>query len=521
MKHRGRYTAGSFGFGVAVLSVSAVLVKLSGLLLKIPMMSLLGAEGMGYFNAAYEVYALLCVLATAGMPTALSVLIASADARGDGEAIARLQTGAMRLFLCFGFLGSVFLCAFAKPITHMLGNPASAQGLAYVAPALLFVCASGAMRGYFQGVRRMLPVALSQVVEALGKLVFGVGLAAWGRERGLPLSACSAYAILGVSIGAMLSALYLYVSYRRDRCVRGIRRATPTGELGSLLALGLPITVGSALMGLSRILDMVLILRRLPRAGVPYALANEAYGAYTTMALPVFGLIPALLAPISSALVPSLSAAISSQNEEEQRRVTLQALRLTVLVATPAALGLSVFAEPILLLLFPTQQAAVSATAPLLSALAASVLLSCLIATLNALLQAYRMTVRSAVAVGIGIAVKAIVSYVLLGASKLGMLGAPLGTLACDLTVTLLGVWYLCERLPSSGELMGVCLRPLPAGLLAVGGAAWVYGRLSAMPHAVSLVACVGLAVVLYGILAFVFGALRREDLRTVYKKGS
>ena len=67
----------SFVSGFFILSLSTVLVKILGLVYKIPMLSYLGTEGMGYFNSAYEIYALLCVIATAGLPTALSILISS------------------------------------------------------------------------------------------------------------------------------------------------------------------------------------------------------------------------------------------------------------------------------------------------------------------------------------------------------------------------------------------------------------------------------------------------------------
>ena len=151
---RGDHSASTgkvFLSGVMVLTLSTVLVKLIGLFYKIPMLHYLGTEGMGYFNAAYEWYATLCVLSTAGLPLAGSMLIAEARAAHSGRAIHKVEKRMLWLFFGLGTVGSLVLFFGAGAIAALIGSPDTRYALMAVAPTLFFSCLSGAYRGYFQG----------------------------------------------------------------------------------------------------------------------------------------------------------------------------------------------------------------------------------------------------------------------------------------------------------------------------------------------------------------------------------
>ena len=138
--------ARGFVSGVLLLSLSTALVKVIGLAFKIPMLALLGADGMGYFNSAYEIYALLCVIATAGLPTALSMLISSARARGEGERIRRIFGSALSLFSVIGATGSVLMALLSKKLAEAIGNPDARLCIIAIAPTLLIICIASAHR---------------------------------------------------------------------------------------------------------------------------------------------------------------------------------------------------------------------------------------------------------------------------------------------------------------------------------------------------------------------------------------
>ena len=284
--------AKSFTTGVMVLSLSTLIVKIIGLAFKIPMLSFLGAEGMGYFNSAYEIYALLCVVSTAGLPVALSMLVSSARARCDAYEVKRVFKTARCLFWAIGASGTLGMIFFASRLSDFIGNPQAHLSILAIAPALLFICLASAARGYCQGFGDMTPTAVSQLVEAVAKLGLGILFAFIAIENGYEIFAVAAFATLGITAGTFLSLIYLSFAMRKHSRTlekqENAKRASRTSGAKALVRIAFPITLGSLLIGLTRIIDMTLIMRRLSAIGYSVAEANGIYGAYTTLALPVF-----------------------------------------------------------------------------------------------------------------------------------------------------------------------------------------------------------------------------------------
>ena len=157
-------TKKTFLSGVLLLTLSTVLVKVIGLIYKIPMLAYLGSEGMGYFNTAYELYALFCVISTAGLPVAMSVLIAAFEAEGNTRDAGRVFRVSLALFAGVGGVGTLLLWGLSAPFAALLGSPLSAACMRAISPTVFLICLSSAFRGYFQGRRSMLPTAISQVI---------------------------------------------------------------------------------------------------------------------------------------------------------------------------------------------------------------------------------------------------------------------------------------------------------------------------------------------------------------------
>ena len=357
-----RKETGGFMSGVIVLSVSTLVVKVLGLAYKIPMMNILGAEGMGYFNSAYEIFALLCVIATAGLPVALSMMVSARIARRDLYSAKRVYNTALLLFLVFGALGTVLVELLGKSIAGYVENENAFASIVAIAPALLFVCASSAVRGYYQGLGRMMPTAISQLIEVLCKLALGIAFAYYALKRGLGVPTASAYAIAGLVAGTLLSAIYLFI-YKAIDSKRIREKATQkTAERGiakQLISIAFPITLGSAVLSVSKLVDMTLILKRLSDIGYSSAGANEIYGSYTTLAVPLFSLVPSLVTPIALSLVPELCRAVESRDKAAESNVVSVSMRLTSLFAIPSSIGIAVYSKQILGFLFPAQSVAV------------------------------------------------------------------------------------------------------------------------------------------------------------------
>lgn len=504
----------SFLSGVFLLTLSTMLVKATGLITKIPLLHLLGAEGMGYYNTAYEVYAFLFVLSTAGLPVALSILISERQ-----EEHRRLLRVAVRLFVFLGAVGFGVLGFFADAISALMGNPGARDCMRAVAPAVLFICLASAVRGYYQGLRDMKPTAVSQLLEALGKLIFGLCFAFLARRAGLALPQVAAAGAAGLSAGTLLSLLYLLFRLSAD-AGRGTEEASresrPTrGITARLLRIAIPITLSSGVITLTRLLDMVLILRRLQMCGYTETAVNTLYGAYSTLAVPLYSLLPTLIGSVALPLVPGIARAREVGDTAEEREVVSTSFRLTVLLGLPATLALSAFAPPILQLLFGGEAVAVAQAVPLLRVLGASVLSACLMTVTGSMLQAYHRARVPLFSMLAGSALKLGTAWFLLGLPQIGMLGAPISTFVCNTAVVLIDLAVLSRLIPQDGTAGGFCLRVLAASLLSVGGTlgVWMFaGHFGELPRAVFLVS-VALCVLLYLTLILRMGALRREDV--------
>ena len=515
---------GGFMSGVLVLSLSTVIVKIIGLAVKIPLLSTLGAVGMGYFNSAYEIYALLCVISTAGLPVALSMLVSANRERKNMQGARQAYNWALGIFLVMGALGSGAMLLFSRQIAELVGNSDARLCIMAISPALFFICFSSAVRGYFQGLGDMTPTAVSQLIEAVGKLLFGVGFGALSLSMGANLPQAAAMSVLGLTLGIFISSLYLFLKKaleKRGYREKSISSVTDMNIPKTLVKIAVPITLSSAVLGSCRIIDMALILRRLQSAGIGALEANEIYGSYTTLAVPVFSLVPSLITPISLSLVPRLSAAIEGRDGDGEAEVSDRAQRLTALLSIPASMGIVLYARPILSLLFSGQDRAVDIAAPLLAMLGASVLFSGMITTTNAILQSYRQTVKPIISMAIGSAIKLVSAYILIGIPEIGVYGAPVSTLICDITVSAINIWFIGKRIPKSSKNSGlgkIYIRPTAASALAIAASFGVYTAIFRYTEDIrlSFLAAFCVAVAAYIPLVFVLGAVSREDISDI-----
>ena len=505
--------------GVLVLLPAALFSKIVGMFYKIPLLFIVGVEGMAYFLAAYHVYSLLFVLCATGLPTALSLQISRALARGEGRSVGRILRVAMVLFFAFGLAGSALLLCCARPLAARLSMGDAAAALMAISPSLLLAAFIGVGKGYFQGYNRMGPTALCEVLESAGKLCFGLGFALWAKRAGLPAPQLAAYAVFGITAGMALSALSLAlplaVSLVRARGERGAFLPPRRRVLSELCRVAFPITLSACVMSVVSLLDTVLISARLQRAGFPASVANAMYSSYGNLAIPLYNLVPALLSPVTLALMPLLGGAVARGDETGARGALTSAVRLSTLVGIPASLGLCVFAKPLLCLIFTGQDEAIAVAAPLLSVLALSVLPTVLIALLGAALQATGHTVLPVLAMGAGAAVKLLCESVLLTLPNVWLRGAPISTLCCTLTVLAIEWAALSRVLPfpviTPRDLFLPLFATLPAILLGLGlywllqthtaGAAWLI-----LP-----VVCAVCAALLF--FALCFGAVEKKDL--------
>ena len=514
-------TKKTFFSGVLLLTMSTVLVKIIGLIYKIPMLAYLGSEGMGYFNSAYEIYALFCVISTAGLPVALSVMISAALAKGETGAVSRIYRAAWTVFFAVGAFGTGVMIIFARHFCDMIQSENAYLCILSISPTVFFVCISSALRGYFQGFQKMMPTAISQIIESAGKLLFGLLLARFALQRGFDTAHVAAFAGVGLTLGTALSTFYLLLEkahfHAKNEPIECEKRIGYCGVLKRLCKLAVPMTLGASLVSLTKLIDMTMILRRLQAIGYSEIAANEAYGSYTTLALSVYGLLPALVNGVALPLVPMLSAAIASGDREKQALMVHSSYRLTALFALPASLGVTAFSYPILTLLFGHEPEAVDLAAPLLSCLGISVFLSCMITATNSVLHAYSEVNRPILSLVIGAIVKIVSAYFLIGNDRIALMGAPVSTFLCNAAVVLCNLFF-ASKLCKVENLFALFLKPLGAAVLSIGTALALYLPLSnrfGVSPLLTLV-CILLAGFLYLLFSCLLGVLEAEDVQAM-----
>ena len=508
----------SMAAGVALLTVSNLLVKAAGLLFKIPMNRAVGDAGMGYYNAAYSIYALFYMISTAGLPVALSVTVAEARSGGNVRGARQIARRAGIFFLLFGGACSALMFFGAGPLCALIRSENAEAAVRVAAPAVLLISVSSAVRGYFQGCGNMAPTAVSQLIEAVGKLFFGVGGALWAIRAGYSTPYAAASAVAGLTIGSFLGMLWLLGArvLRGDRdLLRGdlvIRNEdlplVPC--LRRLASIALPVTLSASVMSLSSMIDTLSIQRMLRASGMDAEGAAALFGNYTSLAVPMFNLPPVFVYPLTAALTPALAADLAESNREAARERIRQSLRYAAAVGIPAAVGLASLAEPILSLLYRADSAHIAA--PLLVLLAPSSFLLCILAVTNACLQAAGEPGKPVFSMGVGACVKAVSGIFLL--SRCGIAGAPLSTFLCYLTVTAMNLAFLLRRAGKGSIRARDFACPLGCALLCGSAARAVYRMtadlLGGDPACLVSIVC---AVAVYAAAMLVSGGITREEL--------
>lgn len=456
----------NFISGIYILTLSTIIVKIIGLIYKIPMLKLLGNVGMGYFNSAYEIYAAFCMISTAGLPVAMSLMVSSTENPKKRRRIFRVS---LLSFFVIGMVCMALILGFAYPFSVFLKSTDTYISLLCISPAIFFICLSSAARGYFQGLGQMKQTAFSQVIEAAGKLVFGLIFAKIGINLGLTVKQIAGAAVLGLTLAEALSAAYLFMAkVKTDNLTKCCEDMSEDGEDGKysvsifkdLMKTTLPITLSASVLSITKLIDMTMIFRRLGSLGYGSDLVNSIYGSYTTLAIPLFSLAPALVSAIALPLVPAISSARAEGDIDSQNKIARRALKLTSLISAPIGAGLTVFSTPILKLIFAGEDQAIDIASPLLSILGVSVLLSCLITVQNAMLQAYEKPNLPIISMLIGSAAKMLLCFVLVGNPNINMYGIPVSTFVCDLIISAVNFYYLSKHSPIEFKFSDILIKP-------------------------------------------------------------
>lgn len=511
--------------GAAVLTMGTILVKIIGALYKIPMNRIIGTEGFGHFNVAYSIFNVLLTISTAGLPIAVSRMISEANTLGNKRQVQHIFRTSLKLFLTIGAVCSAVMLIFAPQLAVWMEDPDAVYAIAVLAPAVLFLCVISSFRGYFQGQQYMTPTAVSQVIEAICKLVIGLGAVyiVLGLGYGTPQAAGGA--IFGVTMGSVLACLYLFIQYRKKHLrLTAADQAMPILSSGEttkkLLKLAVPITIGSAGLQIFNALDTKIILGQLQNAiGLGSKAATSLFGTYSA-AQTFYMLPPALITPLAIGIIPTVTAALTLRNYQEARRTEESAIRMTALIALPCGAGLAVLAAPIQAIAYGYDAETLHVAGPLLAILGVAVVFNCMVSVTNAILQAHGKVTIPIYTTLVGGLVNVVTDYILIGMESVGIYGAAIATIAYCAVIMFLNILAMHKSLELPPRILQQFVKPLVATAVMAVATYLTYEGLSQRISSVTVctLGAVIVAVLVYAVLVYAMKIITWYDCQLLPK---
>ena len=528
----------SFLHGTALLAAATAIVKVIGALYKIPLKMIIGDEGFGYFNTAYEIYSLLLLISTAGLPVAMSRMISQASSLGHSNQVRRVYATARGLFMALGIAGTLFMTLCCKWLARVQGQPDAYYAIACLGPCVLLICMMSTYRGFFQGQGNMIPTSVSQVLEAITKLVVGIGLALFvmGRTGNIPQAAGAA--ILGVTVSCVASVLYLMGCFRK-----GYRQLPESADPAisykstarQLLSIAVPITIGAAGLQLLTVLETGIYMDNITQllvngsydSGVITVLRDEVLKEYPgisltdlhtkiavnlkgiyNMAQTVYNLPVAFVAPITISIIPAITSHLTLQNSRGARGTAESAARITGLICMPCAVGLMVLSQPVMALLGGYSGEKLTTAAVLMTILGLCIIFNSIVLLTNAIMQAYGHANLPVVNMFIGGILKLVAVHILTNTPSIGIAGVPIGSFMCYLSITALNLITMRKCIPNSLSILKNMARSaLAAAIMGV----VVYGVFTLLPTQSRLLLCA--VPVMVGVAVYVVAAVKLKAI--------
>lgn len=566
--------------GAMVLAAATLIVKVIGILYKIPLSNMVGAVGRGYFDSAYNLYIPIYTISMAGLPVAVSKMVSQQMALKHYRDVRMTFKVASRLFLITGTAGTLALLILAFPYAYLAKSLEALPAIFAITPSIFFCCIMSIYRGYYNGMRNMTPTAMSEVWEAIGKVIFGLacakfsitygysrfeqGLTVYGKVVTTEAEASSAIypyaaaaAAIGVTVGTIIGMIYVMLlhKFKGDGITKQELAASPKPESSSsiaksLISLAIPVVASSLVFSITNLIDSMTIQNRLATMiehnlsyirnlySAQLAVSNildadipkYLYGAYT-MSLDFKNLIPSITMTLGISAIPALSAAWALKDKGQLKQSVESVLRITMMFSLPAGIGMGVLAYPILQLMYETGKSAdaVSIAAPIMAAYGYTIFLISLSQPMTNMLQALGKAKVPVYSLSIGAIAKVITNYIFIGIPRLNINGAVVGTVVCYTIIVAINLIALIRTTKVKLNFMSILIKPLVCSVLCGIAAYTSHGIFNTLlpditkgghsvTNVIATVIAVFFAVIVYAISMLLVNGIAKEDIITLPK---
>lgn len=518
----------------SILAIAGIIVRLIGMLYRIPLANYIGDEGNGYYSAAYNIYSIMLILSSYSLPVAVSKMVSARLARGQYRNARKILRAA--LFYAT-IVGGVGFCAlwfgsgfFAE---HVIKMPYSAYALKVLAPTVWIMAYLGVLRGFFQGHSTMVPTAVSQIFEQIvnavisllaAKSLFDLGvksnLVYGSTEYSYAFGAAGG--ALGTGAGALTALILfvgLYLMYR-PKMKRRIRKEQGTSAEGygmitsTLFLTVVPIIVSSSLYNSSTVIDNVLFGQIMTGLGEAKQIASQ-WGIYSGKYHLLFNIPVAVANSLSSSLIPALSRAVAEKDRKQTLNRIASAIRFSMIIAIPSAVGLAVLAAPISNLLFPGRD-----NTDLIKMTcygSSAVVVYSLSTVTNAVLQGInrmKTPIRNA---GISLVLHTVILFVMLRYLHMGIYGVLYANILFALFICILNARAIARFKRYRQEVKKTFLIPMVASAVMGAAAFGVYrAAYSIFGNLISTGISVLVAVAVYFVLLILLKGVDAQELRSM-----
>lgn len=509
---------GKFYRGTVLLALAGFFSKLIGAVYRIPLARLLGAEGMGLYQMAYPVYTMLWALSAAGVPVAVSLLVTGQLSGPNRSGARRVLAGAMVFMAFVGALFSFLVYRGAAFFAHhILHEPRASYAIVAISPAVFFASLSAVLRGYFQGFQEMGPTASSQVVEQVVRVATVLALVYYLLPYGLEMAAAGA--AFGAVTGAVASFLLLCLIFKKWQAglflvgKEGLPSLPEAAAVGRrLMRTALPLSLGGMVLPLMQVVDASIVPLRLQEAGLSPRQATEQFGQLAGMAATLMNLPAIIPVALATSLVPVVYEAYLARHYHLLQARLRTAVRITLLLMIPAAVGLWVLATPISRLLYDLPQVGRP-----LRYLAPGVLAFGLYQVCAGGLQGLGKTYLPAVHLLVGVLVKSYLSYWLVTWPFLGINGAALATVA-GFGVAFWLNYRALQKLAGFQMSWAFTGKPALAAVVMAAVAYWMYAGLAPLlGNNVTCLLAVAAGALTYAAGLLALGAVEAGDLEQLH----
>ncbi|MDO4607754.1 MAG: polysaccharide biosynthesis protein [Clostridia bacterium] len=489
----------SFEYGAIILLCSTILVKIIGAVFKIPLSNLLGEVGRGYFYRAYDIFNPIYTLAMAGLPIAVSKVVAEHFSAGRYKDVRQSLTVTKKIFTITGLIAFVLMLVIVYFLVFLNGNIEQSYSMFIIAPALLFCCVMSAYRGYFEGLRNMYPTAISNIIESLGKLILGLGFAfAIMNVTGGNEALGAAGAMLGIVIGGAASAVFLHCRYKlkgdgitKSEYDSSVQSQDTKTAIKAIIAIAVPVALASLANTVTSFIDVVMVnfqldnlvdnnadfLRKMYEKSIADYNATRQLNGFLNddklsaflygvrgNAFTLYNLIPTITSVLGVSALPVVASAWKKNNFASLNKNIESTIKLASIISMPAGIGFIFLGKNIMSLLY-SDVASYEIGGPMLQIYGFAAIFAGLAIPLINILQAIGKEKISLLNVAYGAVIKVIVNFIFVSIPQLNVKGAAIGTLASYIIIFFANFFSVIKFTKMKPNVFNIIFKPFFAGV--------------------------------------------------------